>query len=254
MLSGPIEEVQPYKVTAEKCYANDCALTVSPPLASPEAAGTEVSNAGTCQLYATSSALPSGPVAPDGVSYWDGCQWEARNISVTGNDFQFDPSVVASAAPLVGGGTTTSCTAANAGSCGTNFVAYQAGGEPPFDTQRGANAMMSNSSFKGCPSWDQGCTKDPLSNLNAYTTLAGMQQDKTQSPGNIGWSNNTYSGPWGWSVYLYGTCNPVPIDPVTKKALPSHACGVIDFTNWNSVWQQDVSSTNSATQATAHGS
>ena len=117
-LAGPIREVQPYKVTAERCYANDCALTVSPPLATPEAAGTEVSNAGTCQLYATSSALPSGPLAPDGTSYWDGCQWEAKDISVTGNDFQFDPSVIASSAPLVGGGKTTACTAANANSAG----------------------------------------------------------------------------------------------------------------------------------------
>ena len=33
-LAGPIREVQPYKVTAERCYANDCVLTVSPPLAS----------------------------------------------------------------------------------------------------------------------------------------------------------------------------------------------------------------------------
>ena len=33
-LAGPIQEVQPYKVTAERCYANDCVLTVSPPLAS----------------------------------------------------------------------------------------------------------------------------------------------------------------------------------------------------------------------------
>ena len=63
-LAGPIREVQPYKVTAERCYANDCVLTVSPPLATPEAAGTEVSNAGTCQLYATSTALPSGPLLP----------------------------------------------------------------------------------------------------------------------------------------------------------------------------------------------
>ena len=74
-----------------------------------------VSNAGTCQLYATSSAPPSGPLAPDGTSYWDGCQWEAKNISVTGNVFQFDPSVIASSAPLVGGGTTTTCTAAHTG-------------------------------------------------------------------------------------------------------------------------------------------
>jgi hypothetical protein len=249
-LAGPVQAVQPYKVTAEKCYANACALTVSPPLASSEAAGAEVSNAGTCQLYATSSALPSGPIAPDGVPYWDGCQWEAKDISVTRNDFQFDPSVIAASAPLVGGGTTTACTSANASACGTNFMAFQAGGEPPFDTQRGANAMMSNSSFKGCPSWDHGCTTDPLSNLNAFANVPGLQADKTQVSANIAWSSNTYSGPWGWYAYLYGTCNPVPIDPVTKKALPSHACGVIDFPTWNSVWQQDASSINSVTPKT----
>jgi len=241
-LTGPIREVQPYKVTAEKCYANDCALTVSPGLTSSEAAGAEVSNAGTCQLYATSAALPSGPVAPDGVSYWNGCQWEAKDISVTGNDFEFNPSAIASSAPLVGGGNTTTCTAANANGCGTNFIAYQVAGEPPFDTQRGANAMMSDSSLTGCPSWDQGCTTDPLSNLNAFTTLPGMTQDKNQAPGEIRWSDNAYTGPWGWYAYLYGTCTPVPTDPATKKELPSRACGIMNFANWSGYWQQDASS------------
>lgn len=245
-LAGPVQQVQPYKVTAEKCYANDCALTVTPPLASPEAAGAGVSNAGTCQLYATSAALPSGPVAPDGVSYWDGCQWEAKDISVTSNNFEFDPSTIAASAPLVGGGQTTSCSATNADGCGTNFMAFQVGGEPPFDTQVGANAMMSNASFKGCPSWDQGCSTNPLSNLNAVTTLPGTPQDKTVAPGNSGWSSNSYSGPWGWYAYLYGTCGPLPTDPSTKKALTSHACGVMGYAAWSSTWQQDASSANGA--------
>jgi hypothetical protein len=242
-LAGPIRAVQPYKVTAEKCYANDCAVTVSPPLASQENAGTEVSNAGTCQLYATSAALPSGPLAPDGISYWDGCQWEANDISVTGNDFEFNPSVIAASAPLVGGGKTTSCTAVNADSCGTNFMAFQVGGEPPFDTQIGANAIMSSSSFTGCPSWDSGCTKDPLSNLNAFSVLPGVSADKSAEPGNNVWSDNAYSGPWGWYAYVYGTCGPLPTDPVTKKSLSSRACGVIAFSSWKSDWQQDAAST-----------
>jgi hypothetical protein len=247
-LTGPVREVQPYKVTGEKCYANDCLLTISPPLASSEAAGAGVSNAGTCQLYATSSALPSAPVAPDGISYWDGCQWEAKNISVTGNNFQFDPSVIASTAPLVGGGKTTACTAANADSCGTNFMAYQVGGEPPFDTQRSANAMMSSSSFTKCPTWDPGCGTDPLSNLNAFTSVTGMPPDKNVAPGNNVWSNNVYSGPWGWYSYLFGTCSPLPNDSVTGKGLPSGACGIIPFSTWQSNWQQDTSSTYSAGQ------
>jgi hypothetical protein len=245
-LEGPVQEVQPYKVTAEKCYANDCALTISPPLTGPEAAGAEVSNAGTCQLYATSMALASGPLAPDGISYYDGCQWEVKDIAITGNNFQFNPSVIASGAPLVGGGKTTACSAAHADSCGTNFMAYQVAGEAPFDLQRGANAMMSSSSFTACPSWDQGCSTDPLSNLNAFSSLSGMAPDKSFAPGNNVWSNNVYGGPWGWYAYLYGTCTPLPADSATGKAVPAGACGVIPFSTWHSTWQQDASSSSSA--------
>jgi hypothetical protein len=245
-LAGPIREVQPYQVTAERCYANDCVLEVSPRLAKPEAAGTEVSNAGTCQLYATSSALPSGPLAPDGTSYWDGCQWEAKDISVTGNDFRLYPSVIASSAPLVGGGKTTACTAANADSCGTNFMAYQVAGELPFDTQRGANAMMSSSFFTACPSWDSGCKTSPLSNLNAVSSLPGAPPDNREAPDNNVWSHNAYSGPWGWYAYLFGTCDPLPTDPATGKGLPTDACGILGFSTWRSDWQQDTSSAYSA--------
>ena len=241
-LAGPIQVVQPYKVTAETCYANDCALKVSPALAAPEAVGTEVSNAGTCQLYATSSALPSGPIAPDGTSYWDGCQWEAKDIYVTGNVFQFDPSVITSSAPLVGGGRTTACTATHADSCGTNFMAYQVTGEAPFNTQRGANAMMSSPSFTGCPSWDTGCRTDPLSNLNAVSSPPGAPTNNDEAPDNNVWSNNIYSGPWGWYAYLFGTCHPLLTDPTTDHSIPSRACGILDFSTWKSDWQQDASS------------
>ncbi len=249
-LAGPIRAVQPYKVTAEKCYTNDCALTVAPPLAAREPAGTEVSNAGTCQLYATSAALPSGPLAPDGISYWDGCQWEAKNISVAGNEFLFDPSAIASSAPLTGGGAKTSCTAAHEDSCGTNFIAYQVSGEAPFDTQRGANAMMSSSSFSMCPSWDHRCKKSPLSNLNALSTMPGTPPDNGEMPDNNMWSHNVYSGPWGWYAYLYGSCQPLPADPTTHASMPSGACGILSFSRWKATWQQDVSSAYSATTGT----
>ncbi len=102
-LTGPVLQVQPYQVTGENCYANDCQVSISPPLAAAKAAGATVTNAGTCQLFATSAALPSGPLAPDKISYWDGCQWEAKRISVTGNDFVFQPAVIAAGTPLTGG-------------------------------------------------------------------------------------------------------------------------------------------------------
>jgi len=242
-LSGPVLGVQPYQVTAETCGANDCALTVSPPLASPGAAGAEVSNAGTCQLYATSAALPSRPLAPDGVSYWNGCQWAARDISVTGNSFVFQPSLIAASAPPQGSATSTVCSAAHANSCGTNFMADQPSGEAPFGGQVGANAMMSSSSFTGCPSWDTGCAANPLANINALSDPAGGTGHDAAGPGNNVWSDNSYVGPWGWNAYLFGACSLPPADPKTGHGIPSSACGLIGFSDWRSDWQQDASST-----------
>jgi hypothetical protein len=242
-LSGPVVEVQPYRVTAETCYANDCALTISPSLASHESAGAEVSNAGTCQVYATSAALPSRPLAPDGVSYWDGCQWEAHDVSVIGNHFVFQPDVISASAPPEGTATSTACTASHTDSCGTNFMAYQSAGEDPFGSQIGANAMMSSSSFTGCPSWDNGCTTDPLDNINALANPPGVTAKNGERPGNNVWSNNVYVGPWAWSAYLFSPCSSLPTDPATGKSMPSSACGLIDFSQWHSDWQQDASST-----------
>jgi hypothetical protein len=241
-LAGPVLQVQPYRVTGETCYANDCRLTITPPLAAAEPVGATVTNAGTCQLFATSSALPSGPLAPDKVSYWDGCQWEARDISVTGNDFVFHPAVIAAGEPLTGG-TGTTCTAAHADNCGTNFMAAQDEGEAPFGPQIVGNAMMSQSSLMGCPQWDPGCRANPLRNLNGLTSPPGAPPGNEETPYNDVWSDNTYHGPWGWNAYLFGNCNPLPTDPVTGNTMPASVACTPDFRQWQALWDQDTNST-----------
>jgi hypothetical protein len=239
-LSGPVEEVQPYQVTAERCFANDCLVTITPALATAQPAGATVANTGTCQLFATSAALPSGPLAPDHVSYWDGCQWEARDISVTGNSFTFQPSAIASGSPLAGG-SSTSCTADHHNGCGTNFMGFQDAGEAPFSSQIGGNAMMSQSGLTGCPAWDPGCHSNPLSNINALASPPNAVAGNGESPYNNIWSGNKYYGPWAWNVYLFGTCSPLPTDPATGKQMPSAACSP-DFSQWQGIWQQDANS------------
>ncbi len=243
-LAGPILQVQPYKITGETCYANDCALTITPGLSASAAAGAEVSNAGTCQLYATSAATPTSPLAPNGTSYFDGCQWGTKNISITSNNFIFDPTTMAASAPLSGGKTTTSCTADHNNDCGTNFMAYQEAGEPPFSTFIGGNAMYSNSALTSCPSWDSGCSSSPLKNINALSNPPDAPANNGEAANNDVWSDNTYSGPWAWNAYSYGGCDE-PSDPTTNKSMPAGACSV-DFSDWQTDWQQDAGSTYSA--------
>jgi hypothetical protein len=241
-LAGPVLQVEPYQVTSESCYANDCELSISPALATAEAAGTTVTNAGTCQLFATSAALPSGPLAPDNVSYWDGCQWEARHVSVTGNYFVFQPTVIAASAPLFGG-TSTACTAAHADNCGTNFMADQTSGPAPFDSQIVPNAMMSQTGLTGCPQWDPGCRSNPLADINGLTSPPNAPVGNGESSFDDVWSGNTYQGPWIWSAYLFGRCWPVPSDAGTGKSMPaSNACNP-SFSQWQQLWGQDSNST-----------
>jgi hypothetical protein len=107
-----------------------------------------------------------------------------------------------------------------------------------------ANAMMSSSSITGCPSWDSGCTASPLKDLNALASPpAGAPAGSGMVPYNIRWSNNTYTGPWQWNTYIYGTCNTIT-DPATSKTSPAGACSA-NFTQWQSYWQQDSNSSSS---------
>jgi hypothetical protein len=246
-LTGPMLQVQPYKVVSQTCYANDCAVTITPGLTSSVTAGMYVTAAGTCPLFATGAATPTNPLAPNGTSYFDGCQWGTKHISVTGNDFVFDPAYIASHAPVSGGGATTTCTAAHANNCGTNFMMFQGAGVPPYNTLIEGNSMMSNAAITGCPSWDSGCTSSPLKNLNALPNPPAAPANNNEQPSNNTWDNNTYEGPWAFNAFNYGPCVDLPVDQTTGKSMPADACNQLTFAKWQGYWQQDMGSVYSAT-------
>jgi hypothetical protein len=242
-LTGGIEQVQPYKATSEICYANDCKVTITPALTSSESIGTSVTNSGTCQLFATAAATPTSPLAPDGTtSYYDGCQWRNNNISITGNAFSVDPAAINAGTTL--NGSTPNCTAGN--NCGINFEAFQEAGEAPFSSFTDGNSMLSNS-LTSCPTWDAGCTTNPLKNINALSNPPNATAHNNEPAENIMWTNNAYYGSlWVWHTYWFGTCGQLPSDPTNSASMPSGACNV-DFSHWQSDWQQDTNSTYSST-------
>lgn len=239
-LTGKVEQVQPYKATAETCYANDCTVTITPALTGAQTTGTNIANTGTCQLFATTAATPTNPLAPGGGSYYDGCKWGTAHIAVTGNNFIFNPSYISAGTSLDGHVVGANCSANHVNNCGSNFMAYQEAGDAPWNDMIGGNAMYSNS-LSACPSWDSGCTTNPLSNINSLSNAPNAAASNGEPASNNIWSNNTYTGPWQWFAYWYGSCGQLPSDPTTGKSMPAGACQV-DFSHWQSDWQQDAGS------------
>lgn len=245
-LGGTVEAVQPYHVIAVYCRGGNCSAgavaKISPPLTSDLVAGTAIFSTGTCPYYVTSTATPSSAVAPDGTSYYDGCMWEDRNISVTGNTFNVDPSQFDST-PAPEGGSAWTCSTGPSGNCAQNVMGYQYPGEnaAPYNTVALANAMMSDSSLPV-----------PYKNLNASDSplAVGKNGDvghNADRPYDDLWSRNTYEGDWTFQAYTQAAGCPVNW---TGRSLRwtgtgggGNACSGLSLAQWQRYWGQDAGST-----------
>ncbi len=237
---GTVLAVQPYHVTAVNCPGGNCSgnavVTLSPPVTTPLTTGTAVYATGTCPYYVTAAATPGDPKAPNGTSYYDGCMWQNRNISVTGNTFTVDPARL-NATPTPEGGAPWSCTTGPDGNCAHNAMGYQYPGwnSAPYNVVTLANAMMSAPSLPA-----------PLDNLNAAgsplaTGASGDVGPNAAIPYNIIWSGNTYVG--GWTFQAYTQAADCPVD-WTGSALRwvggnGNACSGLSVAQWNTIWHQD---------------
>jgi hypothetical protein len=209
-LAGWISPVEPYTVTAVSGSAPDYRVTIDPGISSAEAADTSVYDDGTCQLYDTPAATPSGPLAADGMSYYDGCIWENRHISVSGNTFVFQPTQISGGPNLWRNTKYQTCDSSHTNYCGTNFMAWYTVG--PSSSWVYANALMSQGSF----------TTPLTARWNSTSANGEPAWDDT-------WSNNTYIGPWQWYVYSAngGNCKP----PRGHSCTPT-------VSQWSSEWKQ----------------
>lgn len=244
-LTGTVEAVQPYHVTAVTCPGGNCSgdvtVDVSPPVTTALAAGTAVYSTGTCPYYDTVAATPSSPMAPDGTSYYDGCMWEDRNISVTGNTFDVDPAQFDSA-PAPEGGAAWTCTTGPSGDCAQDTMGYQYPGDDagPYNNVALSNAMMSDSSLPA-----------PYDNLNASGSPLA-----TGANGDVGpngalpyddlWSANTYVGDWTFDAYTQAAACPLNWTGSslawTGTGGGGNACSGLSLSQWQQYWGQDAGS------------
>ncbi len=239
-LSGGIQAVQPHHVTALSCPGGNCAdnvvVSVSPPITAQVTAGAPIYTTGTCRYYVTVTATPSAPTAANGTSYYDGCMWENRNISVLGNTFDVDPAEF-NATPAPEGASSWSCTTGPSGNCAQNAMGYQYPGEDsaPYNDVALANAMMSAPTLPA-----------PLNNLNASgsPSATGRNGDVTPNgaaPYNNVWSGNSYIGDWTFQAYTQAA--DCPLD-WTGSALAwvgggGNACSGLSVAQWNTIWHQN---------------
>jgi hypothetical protein len=241
-LGGTVEAVQPYRVTAVVCPGGNCSgkvyARVVPPVTTDLTAGTAVYSTGTCPYYVTSAARPSSPEAPDGTSYYNGCMWEDRNVSVTANTFDVDPARFDSAPPPEGS-IAWACTTGPNGNCAQNVMGYQYPGEnaAPYNTVALANAMMSDGSLHS-----------PLDNLNATgsPTATGTNGDVGPNralPYHDLWSANTYIGDWTFQAYTQAAGCPLSWSGGalhwTGTGGGGNACSGLSLSQWQQYWGQD---------------
>lgn len=133
---------------------------------------------------------PSTPAAPNGTSYYDGCMWQDRNITVQDNTFDVNPAQFTTT-PVPEGASAWTCTTGASGDCAQNAMGYQypCSDSAPYCNVTLANAMMSGSSLPA-----------PYNNLNASgSPLVGGGTGisaNTEQPYNDVWTGNTYIGDW----------------------------------------------------------
>ncbi len=226
---GYVQAFEPYKITAVSGSNPYTKITISPGLTGNQSAGAAIYNDGTCYDDMTSGATPATPVAPDGTSYFDGCMWEARNITIENNVENFNPSDITSGPNVWGSTAYQSCTSGNSGNfCGTNFDEYQPG-YYPGGTAAGSYYTYENDmedAFLANPNF--------MTPITSHWLGAPAGNDG-ESAWNITWNGNTYNGPVYFFTGIYGTCN-----------LPSPWSCFVNVASWESTasggWDNDTTS------------
>ncbi|MGH9104895.1 MAG: hypothetical protein ACRDZX_03480, partial [Acidimicrobiales bacterium] len=277
-LTGTLMAVQPYQVTGVSCpgeagsgngsgacnYPGTATADVvtTPAICSSPATcpgggtsvtlgtGTAVDDTGTCPYYATATASPTSPMAPalsDGTdySYYDGCMWEDRDITVEANTFYLDAAQFNAAAYPGGGGTwgqEDPCTTGPSGNCGEVITGYQYPGADarPWSDAALSNAMMSDGGLAGS-----------LANLNLPgSPLLGSGEYQAPSNGEKPYDDifedNTYAGPWAFQAYTQQAACPVSWSGGALSWSGSggggNACGLLTLPQWQAYWGQDAGS------------
>jgi hypothetical protein len=227
-------------------------IGVTPSVAVNEASGAQIYGEGTCQAYVTNTSTPASPTpaslgfGSQTMSYFDGCQWRAKNITVENNYEHFSADEVQAAVPpysfphggfsainlvnCYSGPNFLNWTAApptdNGDYCGMNSMTAGGSANPAVFNQLGGNfivnALMSNSALPA-----------PLNNLDSIAN-GGLGE----SPDNNLWIGNTYDGSGiGFRAYQDGGFAP-PYTCGSVIAGFQPYCAVT-LAGWQSIWHQD---------------
>jgi hypothetical protein len=154
--------------------------------------------------------------------YWDGCQWKANNVSVTGNTLNFDASDIINATDTLPDIINSDCYS------GSNFLNTTEGPPNGNDYWCGFNGQFSLSGSGSGGSAKGWATADAIMGLGTTTGA---------TPDHNTWTDNTYTGSWAFQAYAQ---NP---GTVSTDVYPHGIATTLDFAGWQSTWGMDAGST-----------
>jgi parallel beta-helix repeat protein len=160
--------------------------------------------------------------------FWDGCQWKSQNITVAGNQFTFDPTAIATAVPPLPSEAVSHCP-----TVATSIL------------RTGSNAAAPGSAnqywcgFNGMFSLPGSSSTGPASGWTVCDAIMNLTNPTGESADDNVWQGNTYTGPWAFQAYAQGH-SPV-IGDIFHAPMPT----TVNFSEWQSIWHQDATSTTS---------
>jgi hypothetical protein len=166
----------------------------------------------TCPTHISGSKPRGNP------DYFDGCQWKADNIQVSGNTFNFDPSAIINGKSTLPDETGSDCYS------GSSYLDTSKNPPDGNDYWCGFNGMFA-----------AGGSTAPYQGYVVANAMMGKRSSGEIPDENV-WKNNRYTGPWAFQAYVQGS------SPVNTGLYPNGVTTTVDFQGWRSVWRQDAGS------------
>jgi hypothetical protein len=158
--------------------------------------------------------------------YWDGCQWKAQHVTVSHNQFDFNPMDIATAKAPLPDETLSRCPVRASEILETGDNASAPG-----------SANLYWCGFNGMFSLPGSASGGPGAGWTVSDAIMDLTSSTGESPDDNVWADNIYNGPWAFQAYAQGQ------SPARGDLFPRGVPTTVRLGEWQTIWHQDEGST-----------